>query len=101
MLENLFHPHVSGRSASERLMIELYKRTGMKQKAYDILRECSQQSRRNGAPFMEVLRAHAEINRHFSESELETLLDLTSYTGSAAWQTENAVKHIRSKRREK
>jgi adenylosuccinate lyase len=98
MLENLFHPNVLGQAAAERLMIAMYEKSGQKNEAHTLLHEYSRQSREKRIHLKDLLLEDEYMSRIFSREELEKLFDLTTYTGTAAHQTEEFVKFLLTKR---
>ena len=95
MRANLDHPRVLGQAAAERIMMALYRKTGKKHWAHTRLSECSARSRQTGQPLRQVIRAAPDLAGYFSEGELDALFDLSSYTGTAALQVEQAVAELR------
>jgi len=98
MLQNLVHPATLGQAAGERLMIALYRKTGNKGWAHTVLNECSRISHDENRPYAETVLAHPELRRHFSQAEIGALMDLTTYTGTAASRTEETVAALRAVR---
>ncbi len=98
MLRNLNHPNVLGQTAAERVMMAVYKKTGQRDKAHTLLHRFAAESRKAGRPFKDVVMESEEIGGLFTPEEIDNLFDLTTYTGSASHQVEEAVKSIRSKR---
>jgi adenylosuccinate lyase len=99
MLRNINHPNVLQRAAAERIMIAMYKKTGEKDKAHSLLHKCARQSQRNSLSFREILLSNKDVGKIFSSAELDKLLDLTTYTGTATRQTEETVRAIERKRK--
>ena len=100
MLKNLNHPNMLGQAAAERLMLALYKKTKKKVWAHTVLHRCARKSSAEGRQFSEVVLEDEEIGEMFSKEELEKLMDLTNYTGTAVVQVENVVNYIKGKRKE-
>lgn len=98
MLENLSHPRVRGQTAGERIMIALYRKTGRRDAAHTRLHACAQRSRAHGIPFRDAILQDPELAPLFDEGELDRLLDLTTYLGSAAQQVDEAVAYVRQSR---
>jgi len=98
MLENLAHPHFLGQAVAERLMIRTYQKTGRRDWAHTMLHECARRCREEGRWFRDVVSEEKEIGRLFTEEELDKIFDLTTYTGTAARQTEETVRALRSTR---
>jgi adenylosuccinate lyase len=98
MRENLQHPNFLGQAVGERLMIRAYQKTGKRDWAHTVLRECSQICREEGRRFRSVVAEHAELGRLFTQEELDEIFDLTTYTGTAARQTDRTIKALRSTR---
>jgi len=98
MLDNLDSPRSLEQVAGERLMIALYKRTGKRDWAHTVLSECARISHDQGRPYSEVILSDTELGKHFSGEELERLMDLTTYSGTAASRTGEAVASIRVRR---
>ena len=99
MIRNLGHPNVLGQTAAERVMMAVYKKTGLRDKAHTLLHRYAAESRKTRRPFKEVVMESEEIGRLFSPEEIDRLFDLTTYTGSASHQVEEAVRLLRGKRR--
>jgi len=99
MLKNLNHPYVLGQAAAERLMIAMYKKTGEKDRAHTLFHRCARKSREEGRAFKDVVLQDEDVGRLFTAEELEKLFDLTTYTGTAVYQTEETVKVILVKRK--
>jgi len=95
MRENLEHPNFQGQAVGERLMIRIYQKTGKRDWAHTVLRECSQICREEGREFRIVVAEHAELGRLFTQEELDEIFDLTTYTGTAARQTDQTIKTLR------
>ncbi|MCW5979346.1 MAG: hypothetical protein KIT09_14820 [Bryobacteraceae bacterium] len=98
MKANLDHPNVLGQAAGERLMIALYRKTGNKDEAHRRLQRLSYISRSQKRNLAEVVLEDESLNTHFSPEELDRLMDLTTYAGTAALQTEQVVAFIRRNR---
>ena len=98
MRENLEHPNFLGQAAGERLMIRIYQRTGKRDWAHTVLRECAQQCREDQKWFREIISEHEELGRLFTESEFDEIFDLQTYTGTARRQTDETVRALRSTR---
>lgn len=96
MAENLDHPHVLGQAAAERLLIALYRRTGRRDSAHEMLHDCAVRARQTGRPFIEVVAS--EVGDRLSPAELERLSDLSTYTGRAGAQTDEAIGWIEGRR---
>ena len=99
MFKNMVHANVLGQTIAERLMIAMYKKTGEKIKAYDFLNKYAKKSRRERRLFRDVLAEEEYFSILFDEKELERLFDITTYTGTATYQCENAIKIIGEKRK--
>ena len=97
MRYNVNHPNVLDQAASERLMMAIYKKTGEKDRAHTHLRDLAVESNKNRLPFKRVLSRDNQITSIFSLEELAELMDLSTYTGTAAHQTAEAVCIIRNK----
>jgi adenylosuccinate lyase len=91
MKSNLDHPHSLGLAASERLMIALYKKTGKKHWAHSRLSECAYLCRQTNRRLREVFLEQEDLAAVLSEDELDSLLDMQGYTGTAADQVEAVV----------
>lgn len=100
MLYNLNHPRALGQAAAERLMLALYKKTKKKVWAHTVLHRCARKSSAENRHFSEVVLEDEDIGKYFSKEELERLMDLTSYIGTAKKQVENVVTYITEKRKE-
>jgi len=98
MLENLAHPNVMGQAAAERLMIAMYGKIGLKNEAHSLLHEYSRKSREKKMHLKDFILEDDYMSKIFSREELEKLFDLTTYTGTAARQTEELVNFLMSKR---
>jgi adenylosuccinate lyase len=94
MRANLDHPNVLGQAAAERVMIALYRKTGRKHWAHTRLSECSAISTRTRRPLRQVIEEMADLTAHLSAAELDLLFELSTYTGTAALQVEQAVARI-------
>jgi adenylosuccinate lyase len=99
MLRNLSHPNVFGQAAGERIMIALYKKTGKRDWAHTSLHRCARRAREERIPFVDAILADDELGGVFEPGELAALSDLSTYVGTAARQTEEAVQHVRTRRR--
>jgi adenylosuccinate lyase len=100
MIKNLNHPNVLQQAASERIMMAMYRKTGEKDRAYTLLHQCARRSYENRVSFREVILKNTDIAELFTPEELDKLLDLTTYTGTAVLQTESAVRVIKKEREE-
>lgn len=98
MLRNAEHPNLLGQAAGERIMIALYKKTGKRDWAHTGLHRCARRAREEQIPFVEAILTDEELGGVFERSELESLSDLSTYTGTAARQCEEAVQQIRGRR---
>jgi len=100
MLQNLNHPAVLEQAAGERLMIALYKKTGNRNWAHTVLNECSRISHDERRPLSEVVAEHPELGKYLSRQDLSGLMDLTTYTGTAASRTRETVRVLLRRNRE-
>jgi adenylosuccinate lyase len=100
MLANLTHPNYLGQAAGERIMIRLYQKTGKRDWAHTVLRECAQRCREGSLWFRDVVSEHADIGHHFTDAELDEIFDLSTYTGTARRQTDDTVQSLRATRPE-
>jgi adenylosuccinate lyase len=100
MRNNLEHPNFLGQAVGERLMIRIYQKTGKRDWAHTILRECSQKCREEGRWFRSVVSEHEELGRLFTQEELDEIFDLTTYIGTATHQIDQTVETLRSTRPE-
>ena len=98
MRRNLEHPNALGEAAAERIMIELYKRTGRKQEAHSRLHRCMQRARAEKRPLRAVVLEDDELGAILQPRDLDRLCDLTSYTGTAAQQTTRTLDRLRERR---
>ncbi len=98
MLENIFHPNVLGQAAAERLMIAMYGKIGQKNEAHKLLHEYSRKSREKKIHLKDLFLEDEYMSKIFTREELDKLFDLTTYTGTAAHQTEEFVKFLLTKR---
>lgn len=99
MLENLTNPNALGQAATERLMIAIYKKTGKKDQAHSLLHEYTTKSRENKLQLKYLIQKDEYMSKLFTREELEKIFDLKTYTGTAAYQTEDIVKSIFNKRK--
>ncbi len=97
MRYNVHHPNVLDQSSSERLMIAIHKKTGEKNMAHTLLHDLAVKSNQSGTPFKQVVSGDHRINTLFSRKELDALMDLSSYTGTASLQTAQAIEAIRNR----
>jgi len=97
MRDNVRHRNVLVQAASERLMMAIYKKTGEKDRTHTLLHKLAAQSNRSDTPFREVVSENSRINALFSSSEMDALMDPSTYTGTASHQTEQAVEAIRNR----
>jgi adenylosuccinate lyase len=81
-------------------MLALYKKTKKKVWAHTVLHRCARKSSAEVRHFSEVVLEDKEIGKLFSREELERLMDLTTYIGTAVKQVENVVNYIDEKRKE-
>ncbi len=98
MRANIDHPSGLGLAAAERVMVALYRRTGLRDRFHGVLHECSLEARRRKLPLLRVLQEDARITEHLGADELARLFDLTSYLGNASEQTAACVAAIRRRR---
>ncbi len=98
MLHNLDHPNALGEAAAERIMIELYKRTGRKQEAHGQLHRCMQRARAEERPLREIVLEDEEIGAILEPSDLDRLCDLATYTGTAARQMSRTLERLQARR---
>ena len=80
MLKNL--DQLGGLMQSEAVMLELGRKVG-RQTAHDIVYECAMKSVEEQRPFRDLLNADATVRKHFSEADIQRLLDPLRYTGLA------------------
>ena len=80
----------SGLLLSEKVMFELGKRLG-KQTAHHLVYQCSMQAFEQHKGFRDVLLAHPELAKHFSEQELTDWLNPQNYLGSAAEKVDTVI----------
>lgn len=98
MRRNLDHPNVGGAAAGERLMIALYRKTGRRDWAHTALHDCAVNAAESGQTLREAIARNAELGPLFEPGELEALLDLTSYAGTAELETRQTVAALRKSR---
>lgn len=99
MLRNINHPNTLGQTAGERLMVFLYRKTGLRDSSHTKLHDCAARSANEQIPFSEAVLQDRELAEHFTGDELNRLMDLTTYLGSASQQAEQMVRAIERKRR--
>lgn len=80
----------SGLLLSEKVMFELGKRLG-KQTAHHLVYQYSMQAFEQRKGFRDVLLAHQELAKHFSEQELTDWLNPQNYLGSAAEKVDTVI----------
>ena len=97
MRYNVNHPNVLNQAASERIMLSIYKKTGAKDKAHTRLHDLAAESSKRCMPFKQVILNDNQISAIIPLEELDELMDLSTYTGTAARQTIEAVNLIREK----
>jgi adenylosuccinate lyase len=66
----------------------MYRKTGRKHEAHTILSQCAHESRTSRRPLREVILEQEGLRQLFSDDELDSLLDLTDYLGTAAMQVD-------------
>jgi adenylosuccinate lyase len=98
MKRNIDHPNVLGAAAGERLMVALYRKTGRRDWAHTVLHDCATLAAAEGKSLGEAVLRHAELGSLFEPTELKALVDLTTYTGSAAVETLGTVGDLRRSR---
>jgi adenylosuccinate lyase len=81
-------------------MLAIYKKTKKKVWAHTVLHRCARKSSAENRHFSEVVLEDEEIGKLFSKEELERLMDLTTYTGTAVKQVENVADYINEKSKE-
>ncbi|MDH3689591.1 MAG: lyase family protein [Gammaproteobacteria bacterium] len=100
MRANLDHPATLGQTASERLMIAIYRKTGRRHWAHTVLAECARLSRESGRHMRAIIEEMPEVGTLFTSAELDALMDLSTYTGTAEWQTTENVERVLTRNRE-
>jgi adenylosuccinate lyase len=98
MLINLNHPNVLHQASAERIMFAIYRKTGKKAKAHTILHRCARKSHEDRISFKKVLLDDKEVGKLFTEKELDQLMDLRTYIGTATQQIEKTIRIIKEKR---
>lgn len=97
MLSNIELPESLGQAVCERVMIAMYRKTGLKHAAHSLLSELSRQSREAQRPIIGVLEAVPELRGQFSDREWDELFHLEEYTGTAALQVDRIVQRLESR----
>lgn len=92
MRENLYVS--KGFMAAEPLMLELAKRTGKKVTAHKIVYELVQKAINEGKTFKEAVLSSDEIMKYISRDEVEKILNLESYIGTAPEQVDFIEKRV-------
>ena len=98
MLKNLNHPNVLQQASAERIMLAMYQKTGKKDRAHTLLHRCARQSHKDRISFKKAVLSNKEVGSLFKGEELDKLMDLKTYIGTAKQQTESTIRFIRKKR---
>jgi adenylosuccinate lyase len=96
MLANIHLPASLGQAICERVMIAMYRKTGLKHEAHSLLSELSRQSREAQRPIIEILEAVPDLRDQFSDREWDELFHLEKYTGTSALQVDRILQHLAS-----
>lgn len=88
MLSNLLMS--GGQLVAERVMFALADHLG-RQKAHDLVHEISMSAFEKRTPFGDALKAHPEVSSRLSSTEIEALLDPTTYVGLSAEFVDNVL----------
>jgi adenylosuccinate lyase len=99
MLKNLNHEYVLQQAVAERLMIEIYRKTGRKMRGHERLHACARLSSAEGIPLRTVIRDDPELGPLFEDSELERLFEPATYLGNAVDRTDAVIRYLRAARR--
>ena len=76
---------------SERVMLEIAKKTGKKQSAHEWVSQAAAQSMSNKLPFKKNLLDNEQIRKHLSAQEIKEALDPSKYLGLAETLAEKVV----------
>lgn len=87
-----------GLAAAERIMIAAYRKTGEKDRAHELLYECSRVARATSRHLTAVVREHPELGRLFTAEELAALCDLGTYVGTAPARVDEIVADLGRRR---
>jgi len=82
---------------AERIMIELARRGMDRQESHELLRKLSMNAKASGLGLKEVLLSEKAVMKHISAAELDSLMDPTTYIGTAIEQAD-AVLDVLEKR---
>ncbi len=85
-----------GLNMSEAVMIALTKKGVSRQRAHEMLRRASMRAYENETSLLEELVKDEEIMRHFTEKELEELLNPENYLGTAKKRIDRVVEWVKS-----
>lgn len=95
MRANLDDPHGPGQAAAERVMIALYRKTGLRDAAHELLHACAREARDARLPLGDVLKRDARVRAHLDDAEIDRLCELATYTGTATRRTADAIADVR------
>jgi adenylosuccinate lyase len=100
MLSNLNDPLSAGQAAAERVMIALYKKTGLRAAAHETLHRCAREARDGRVPLAEALKQDPRVAEHLSAGEIDRLCELGTYTGTSFSRTGEALAYLRRRNAE-
>jgi adenylosuccinate lyase len=84
-----------GLNMAEAVMIELARRGMDRQKAHEVLRECSSRAILGHISLASAMRKDARIKKHLKDEEITKLLDPQRYLGSASRIVRQVVEDLR------
>ncbi len=84
-----------GLNMAEAVMIELARRGMNRQKAHEVLRECSSRAIREHISLASAMRKDARIKKLLKDEEITKLLDPQRYLGSASRIVRQVVENLR------
>jgi adenylosuccinate lyase len=106
IIENLrFYPKniqrnldlLKGLNMSEAVMIKLAARIG-RQTAHELMRKASMEAFERDIHLRDVLMEKKEVAEHFTEKELNALINPENYTGTAVEKVEMVIDRLKNKR---
>ncbi len=89
-----------GLNMSEAVMIGLVEKGFGRQRAHELVKNCSMKAYEQNKDFFDVLIKNKEINSRFSEKELRELLEPKNYLGCAEQHVENVIDKVLRSREE-
>jgi adenylosuccinate lyase len=79
---------------SEVVMLRLWQKTGKKVAAHTLIHDVAMEAFEQGSSLKNALLANAQVCRHLSPEEIDTLTNPETYYGDAPEQVDNVIAYV-------